>query len=63
LFFGESAAADPYGQILVKAGDREQELLVEMDLNLVKESRKFPFYLKDRRPSHYTLSKETESIK
>ena len=62
LFFGESAAAGPYGQLLVKAGDREQELLVEMDLNLVKESRKFPFYLKDRRPQHYSISKEMESI-
>jgi predicted amidohydrolase len=56
LFFGESAAADPYGHLIVKCKDQEEELLIEMDLNLVRQARKFPFYLKDRRSEYYTLS-------
>jgi predicted amidohydrolase len=56
LFFGESAAANPYGLLLGKCEDREEELLIEMDLNLVREARNFPLYLNDRRPEYYKLS-------
>lgn len=52
-FFGESAAANPFGQLICK-GDREEGLYwVDVDLNLVKQSRTFPNYLKDRSPGLY----------
>jgi 5-aminopentanamidase len=55
LFFGESAAADPYGQLLAKGGDQEQGIVIDIDLGLVRQAREFPFYLKDRHPDHYRL--------
>ncbi|MGG3466758.1 carbon-nitrogen hydrolase family protein [Neobacillus pocheonensis] len=55
-FFGESAAADPYGQLLGKCKDQEEMLLLEMDLNLVHQARNFPIYLNDRRPMYYKLT-------
>ncbi|MBM7691668.1 putative amidohydrolase [Peribacillus deserti] len=58
LFFGESAAADPYGEMLAKAGGQEQELVIEMDLGLIRKARSYPFYMKDRRPEHYKMKTE-----
>lgn len=55
-FFGESAAANPFGHLLVKGEDREEGLMVEIDLDLVRQARDFPLYLKDRCPEHYTLT-------
>lgn len=49
LFFGESAAADPFGQLLAQLDDREGNCLIEMDLDLIKKAREYPHYLKDRR--------------
>jgi predicted amidohydrolase len=57
-FFGESAAADPYGHLLAKGGDQEQGILIDINLELVKQAREFPFYLNDRRPDHYRLNSQ-----
>ncbi|PLT30027.1 hypothetical protein CUU66_09760 [Peribacillus deserti] len=38
LFFGESAEANPFGEMLAKAGDQEEELVIEIDLGLIKKA-------------------------
>jgi len=53
-FFGESAAADPLGQMLAKLDDREGNCLIEIDLSLIQKAREFPCYIQDRRPVCYT---------
>lgn len=52
-FFGESAAADPFGNLLALADQSESGYLVEIDLRRLKDARSMPNYLKDRRPVLY----------
>lgn len=52
-FFGESTAADPFGEILVKADQSEMGVMVEFDLNKIHEARSNYNYLANRRPEVY----------
>jgi 5-aminopentanamidase len=53
LFFGGSAAADPFGQTLAQLDDSEGDCLIELDLQLIRKAREYPHYLNDRRPECY----------
>ena len=53
-FWGQSFVADPAGQILKKAGvDKEENLLVEVDLDAVEAQRTHWPFLRDRRIDAY----------
>ena len=53
-FWGQSFVADPSGVILQRAGvDKEQNLLVEVDLDVVDTQRTHWPFLRDRRIDAY----------
>lgn len=53
-FWGRSFVADPFGRILVRASEREEEvLLVECDLGRIEETRQNWPFLRDRRIDAY----------
>ncbi|MEJ8544451.1 carbon-nitrogen hydrolase family protein [Brevibacillus borstelensis] len=54
-FFGESAAADPYGNLLVLGDQTVSGYLVAFDLDKINEARNLPHYLRDRKPASYGL--------
>ncbi|TLS38618.1 carbon-nitrogen hydrolase family protein [Pseudalkalibacillus caeni] len=57
-FFGESAAADPFGRFLTLGEDKEEHYFVEINLERISEARENFFYLKDRAVQTYnTISK------
>ncbi len=54
-FWGQSFVADPSGQILQKASvDREENLIVEVDLDAVEQQRTHWPFLRDRRIDAYS---------
>ena len=53
VFAGHSMIVDPWGKVVVEAGESEQLLTVDIDLDEVDEVRaKIPVF-EDRRPSVY----------
>jgi N-carbamoylputrescine amidase len=53
-FAGESFVCDPAGEVIARAGQRTEEILVaELDLNQVKKSHARRLFLRDRRPELY----------
>ena len=52
-FSGESLAADHEGRLIALAGDTEQLLFAEVDLNAAAETRKRKPYTALRRPELY----------
>jgi len=52
-FAGESLVIDPHGNLIAKADDQEQLLVVELDLETVDEARQERPYLALRRPEMY----------
>jgi len=55
-FFGRSCIVDPWGEIIVEAGEQEILLTAEIDLSLVQSVRsKIPIFT-DRRPDLYNFS-------
>ncbi len=52
-YFGHSMVVDPWGEVLLEAGDREGLFTVDIDLSKVGEIRKHLTALKDRRPELY----------
>jgi N-carbamoylputrescine amidase len=53
-FWGQSFVADPFGRILARASDRDEEVLVvECDLALVERVRRHWPFLRDRRIDAY----------
>jgi N-carbamoylputrescine amidase len=55
-FFGRSFVSDPRGKIVARAKEGEEELLVvELDLDLIEQSRQALPFLRDRRPEVYGL--------
>ncbi|MEX0721450.1 MAG: carbon-nitrogen hydrolase [Balneolaceae bacterium] len=60
-FWGGSFVAGPFGQILAKAGNKEEVLLVDVDLNTIEKQRKaWPFF-RDRRIDMYrSILKRTD---
>lgn len=53
VFFGHSMVIDPWGEIVVEAGDEECVLTGELDLTLVDKVRATIPVFADRRPEHY----------
>jgi len=55
-FFGKSFVVDPQGEIIALASqDKEELLLVDIDLNKIKETRHLLPFLRDRRPDAYSV--------
>jgi len=55
-FWGGSFVADPFGQVIARASaDREEMLIVELDLNKVQQSQESWGFLRNRRPESYKL--------
>jgi N-carbamoylputrescine amidase len=53
-FWGQSFVADPFGRIVARASsDREENLLVELDLAKIEETRQNWPFLRDRRIDSY----------
>ncbi len=53
-FWGQSFVVDPFGRVLARASDSEEEILVvECDLGLVEETRRNWPFLRDRRIDAY----------
>ena len=52
-FWGNSFAADPSGQVLAKAGDKEEVLLVDCDFSEISKARQGWPFLRDRRIDAY----------
>ncbi len=52
-YYGKSLVADPMGQVISKSGEEEGMLVIDVDLEMVKDRRKFAPFLRDRRPDLY----------
>jgi omega-amidase len=52
-FFGHSMIIDPWGEIVAEAGENEEILTAEIEMDLVKEVRKKISVFEDRRPEYY----------
>jgi predicted amidohydrolase len=53
VFFGGSAVADPFGELVSQADERETLLMVDIDLTRAKQARLNADYLVDRTPGLY----------
>ncbi len=52
-FAGHSMMIDPWGEIIAEAGEGEEIITAEIDLEIVKEIRKQIPVFEDRRPEYY----------
>jgi len=53
-FWGQSFIADPWGEIIAKAGDTEEAVLMaESDLSIIDWKRKYWPFFRDRRIDAY----------
>ena len=53
-FWGQSFVCDPFGEILIKASDtKEENLICDIDLNLIRKTRNSWNFLRDRRVDSY----------
>jgi omega-amidase len=52
-FFGHSMIIDPWGEIVAEAGENEEILTAEIEMDLVKETRKKIPVFEDRLPEYY----------
>jgi N-carbamoylputrescine amidase len=52
-FYGESFIADPFGEVLVRAGAEEEVLVADLDLGRIRELRDLLHFLRDRRIDTY----------
>ncbi|MFC7393903.1 carbon-nitrogen hydrolase family protein [Scopulibacillus cellulosilyticus] len=52
-FFGGSAAANPFGELLALCGQSESGIIVNLNLDEIGQSRNAQCYLKDRQPELY----------
>ncbi len=52
-FYGESFVADPFGEVLVRAGAEEEVLVADLDLGRIRELRELLHFLRDRRIDTY----------
>jgi len=63
-FFGQSAAASPFGELLVLGDGEENQYYVEVDFSQIQAARNQFCYLADRRPSVYqsAMNRKGETI-
>ncbi len=52
-FYGESFVADPFGEVLARAGAEEGVLVADLDLDRIRELRELLNFLRDRRIDTY----------
>lgn len=52
-FWGNSFACDPFGRVIVRAEEREETLIAECDMGLLREIRRAWPFLRDRRIDAY----------
>lgn len=53
-FFGSSFVADPWGNVLVQAGEKDESVLIaECDLDAIRRARALFQFYRDRRPETY----------
>lgn len=52
-FWGHSFVADPTGRIVAEAGEGEEVLLVDLDLSLIEQTRRWWPFFRDRRIDAY----------
>lgn len=52
-FWGSSFVCDPYGNIIGQAGEKPQNLIVDLDLSLIETARTWWPFLRDRRIDAY----------
>ena len=59
-FFGKSFVTNPFGDVIAMASeDKEEVLIFDLDIDLIKEARQILPFLRDRRPETYQyLSKK-----
>jgi len=63
LFGGGTLVADPKGRIVAEAGDKEGVISVELDRELLLQTRQTTPFLRDRRPHLYkAITSETEDL-
>jgi len=53
-FWGHSFLCDPFGVVVAEAGEREENIVAEVDLNRVEEVRRNWPFLRDRRTDAYS---------
>jgi N-carbamoylputrescine amidase len=55
FYYGHSVAFDPTGEMICQAGEGEEILLVDCDLNQVTQRRRAWQFFRDRRPDSYGI--------
>lgn len=53
-FYGNSYFVDPNGRIIAEAGNKDELLIADLNLDLIEESRRIFQFYRDRRPDTYT---------
>jgi len=48
-FWGHSLVVDPLGRVVAEAGEEEETLVVDIDLSVIDETRKWWPFFRDRR--------------
>jgi len=54
-YFGESTVADPFGNLLCRAGNSEEIVYANLDFSLIQQSKQTYNYLQERRPDVYQI--------
>ena len=54
-YYGRSVICDPVGDIMAQAGEGEEILLADCDLDFITERRRAWQFYRDRRPDSYGL--------
>ncbi len=53
-FYGSSYFCDPEGQIIVEGSrDKDEIIMADLDLDMIREVRKIWYFFRDRRPETY----------
>ena len=62
IYIGHSMAVDPLGRTLVDLGENEGIEVIDLDLNLVRETREKLPLLQNRRADVYARSSRTQNF-
>jgi beta-ureidopropionase len=52
-YYGKSMVVDPSGNVAARAGEKEEVLVADIDLDKIQERRRLAPFLRDRRPDSY----------